>query len=414
MSPRSRGRKARAGRTTARPSPPARTAAELVAHALSVESAPPNAGSRPTSAREPAGSAQLSITALNCGVLREVPPHGLGMTYAFDTSGWRRAGRVSIRFDGRLLEPSAEAEQTARTFTVTDEVDVPAHAGRVTVTARAPKVTPGRWQITAAGSVEILADIDATARTWRLPAATAVGSTSFEPVMRVRAPGARLGIWPALVLIGALLAFASQLLIAPRLHLPGWRLVAVSVVASLLGLVASKVYHLVLHPKESGGLATSGMGVQGFVLGAVGTVVGGSAIAGMPVLRVLDAIAPGLLLGMTIGRFGCFFGGCCAGRPTSGRGLWSSDRHVGIRRIPVQLFESGIAFSLGLGSYVAAVNRVAPPGVVFVGAIAAYTLGRQLLFPLRDIARQTRYGRKLMITLTAGLLLIDIAVGATR
>jgi len=34
-----------------------------------------------------------------------------------------------------------------------------------------------------------------------------------------------------------------------------------------------------------------------------------------------------------------------------------------------------------------------PRGVVLVGAIAAYTLGRQLLFPLRDNARKTAHGR---------------------
>ena len=37
--------------------------------------------------------------------------------------------------------------------------------------------------------------------------------------------------------------------------------------------------------------------------------------------RVMDAIVPAMLLAMTVGRFGCFFGGCCAGRPTGG---WDS------------------------------------------------------------------------------------------
>jgi phosphatidylglycerol:prolipoprotein diacylglycerol transferase len=232
--------------------------------------------------------------------------------------------------------------------------------------------------------------------------------------MRVRAPGARLGVWPALVLSGALLALLTQLLLAPHMHLPGWRLVAVSVVASLIGLVISKLYHKVLHPKESDRLLTTGLGIQGFVLGAVGSVAVGSVIAGLPLLRVLDAIVPGLLLAMTVGRFGCFFAGCCAGRPTAGRGLWSSDRRLGIRRVPVQLFEAGIAFTVGVGALLADVLRVpVHAGLVFVGALAAYTLGRQLLFPLRDIARQTRHGRSGIVALTVGVLVADVALALT-
>ncbi|HEY4717209.1 MAG TPA: prolipoprotein diacylglyceryl transferase [bacterium] len=36
-----------------------------------------------------------------------------------------------------------------------------------------------------------------------------------------------------------------------------------------------------------------------------------------PVLTVADILAPALLLGETIGRWGCFFAGCCYGKPTS-------------------------------------------------------------------------------------------------
>ena len=335
------------------------------------------------------------------------------MTYCFDASGWSEPARVSVRFDGRLLDGAPAAGDLARTVSVTETVEVPARAGRVTLTARAPGVAPGRWRITATATVEQPVGEAGRARVWQLPAATGEGRTAFEPVMRVRAPGARLGVWPALVLTGALLAFVTQLLLAPRLHLPGWRLVAVSVVASLVGLVSSKVYHKVLHPKESGNLVSTGLGIQGFVLGAVATLALGSLVAGVPLLRLLDAIVPGLLFAMSVGRFGCFFGGCCAGRATSGRGLWSSDRRLGIRRIPVQLFESGIAVTVGVGAVVADVARVSVhAGLVFVGGLAAYTLGRQLLFPLRDIRRQTRRGRGAVIALTAAVLVVDVVLAA--
>src|SRR5215218_9285721 len=36
----------------------------------------------------------------------------------------------------------------------------------------------------------------------------------------------------------------------------------------------------------------------------------------MPLWLVSDAFAPGIALGHVIGRFGCFFAGCCFGKPT--------------------------------------------------------------------------------------------------
>ena len=335
------------------------------------------------------------------------------MTYGFDASAWAEPATVSVRFDGRLLDAAPEAGDGARTVSVTEMIEVPARAGRVTLTASARGVVPGRWRVTASATVEQPAGDAGRARVWQLPAATGEGRTCFEPVVRVRAPGARLGVWPALVFTGALLAFLSQLLLAPHLDLPGWRLVAVSVVASLIGFVSSKVYHQLLHPKETENLLTTGLGIQGFVLGTVGSIALGSTIAHLPLLRVLDAIVPGMLFAMTVGRFGCFFGGCCAGRATSGPGLWSSDRRLGIRRIPVQLFEAGIAGAVAVGAAAIELARVpVHPGLMFVGGLAAYTLGRQLLFPLRDIRRQTRRGRGSMIALTGAVLVLDVVLGA--
>lgn len=411
MSPRSRTRKQKPRPSAARRAPlPPRTVTDVVATAVATQ--PPASVRSAAATGSDTGRVRLLITSFNCETLRDFDPQGMGMTYCFDASRWEQPSRVSVRFDGRLLDPPA-ADQATGTFTVTEAVDVPAHAGAVTLTARAPRLTPGRWQATATASVETVGADRRPAQVWRLPAATAQGTTGFEPVMRVRAPGARLGVWPALVLTGALLAFASQLLVAPRLHVAAWPLVAVSVVASLVGLVTSKVYHKVLHPNETGGLAVTGLGIQGFVLGAISVLLAGSVIAGLPVLRALDAITPGLLLGMAIGRLGCFFGGCCAGRPTGGRGLWSSDRRLGIRRIPVQLFESAVAATVFAGALVADLLHAAPAGTVFVGALAAYVLGRQILFPLRDIPRQTRHGRPLMITVAVLVLVADIAVGLT-
>jgi phosphatidylglycerol:prolipoprotein diacylglycerol transferase len=56
-----------------------------------------------------------------------------------------------------------------------------------------------------------------------------------------------------------------------------------------------------------------------------GGLVGGTALAvrvlhkdGLPLVRVADATAPGVALGLFSGRIGCFLAGCCFGLPTDG------------------------------------------------------------------------------------------------
>jgi phosphatidylglycerol:prolipoprotein diacylglycerol transferase len=207
-------------------------------------------------------------------------------------------------------------------------------------------------------------------------------------------------------------ALALQGVLAGRSDLPERRVLVVSVVASLVGLVAAKLYYWVEHRGRPVNLLTGGLCIQGFVLGAVGTLMVGTLFVGVPAGRVLDVTTPGLLFGMTIGRFGCFFGGCCAGRATASRwGHWSSDRRLGVRRIPTQLLESVVAFSVGLAALLAVWNTPTDPaGTVFVGAMAAYTLGRQVLFPLRDLPRHTAHGRTITAMLAALALVVAVAV----
>jgi len=49
-------------------------------------------------------------------------------------------------------------------------------------------------------------------------------------------------------------------------------------------------------------------------------------------------------------------------------------------------------------------------GMLFLGALATYTLARQLLFPLRAEPRATRYGRAATITACAVTLLAALLI----
>jgi len=362
----------------------------------------------------------LHVVTFGCEPFADAKPQALGLTYWFDAAAKGEPYRVTIRFDGRRKGVKAKPRPHDR-FSVLESVDqVVPGSGPVAMTARIFDVAPGEWHVTAT-PVSGPHPRSATSRavsTGRptLPKASSSGTTLFAPVARVRAPGARLGVWPALVGLGATVALTVQALLAARSHLPVARVLLLSLVASVVGLVGAKLYYLTGH--YLGGrrpsLLTGGMCIQGFVLGAIGTLVLGAQVTGMPAGPLLDVTAPGLLFGMTIGRFGCFFGGCCAGRPTASRwGLWSSDRCLGMRRVPTQLLESAVALLVGLAALLAVRTTTPhPAGVVFVGAIAAYTLARQLLVPLRAGPRHTAHGRTLAMALALLVLAVDIALAA--
>ncbi len=146
-------------------------------------------------------------------------------------------------------------------------------------------------------------------------------------------------------------------------------------------------------------------------------VVAAAAFAGPGIPRgaYLGVAAPALLIGMAIGRPGCFWAGCCTGRPTTSRwGIWSSDRRVGCRRAPAQLLEGLAALIIGL-TVLAVVLLTGLPrsGPAALAGLAAYTLSRQFILGLRAEPRQWRYGRPVTAT-AAAIALVASAVLLAR
>ena len=417
-----------------KPAPPARTAARAPAPTPGPMAAPGPAVPASSSPRGiPNPTAQIITTASapvlaadmpsgplqvmtwSCESLGDADPQGLGLTYWFDAAPDGAPYPVSIRLSGRRTSGPGfpGARDTFQTVRTLDRV-LPG-SGRIALTERIGGIPAGTWEITATPVIPSAAD-GSPARTVRPalppPSGAATGTTTYFPVARVRAPGVRLGAWPALVGTGAAAALLVQGILGAQRQLPVGRLFLISVLACLIGLAGAKTYYLLTHREEKPNPLTAGMSIQGFVIAAVASVVLGSWWAGVPIGPMLDVTAPGLLLGLTIGRLGCFFGGCCAGRPTASRwGIWSSDRRVGVRRIPVQLLESSLAGILALSTTVA-VATMDPPvdGLHFVAGFGAYTLGRQLLFPLRGIPRKTAYGR--VVTLAVSTFLVAGAIAA--
>lgn len=336
------------------------------------------------------------------GALGELPPQGLAVTYTFDAPAGEAPYPVAIRFTGVRLDPGDGTGSDARgRFERVERVDrLPAGAGRVAVTARVQPLAAGEWRV-AAAPVDALGTPAAVLRLPRRVIATRTWTARLA-----FGPGVRLVAWPVLVGLGAVVALVAQAWLVARAGVDVAVVLALSLAGCGLGFVGGKVWYLVLHRKHPRTFLASGACIQGFLLVALGVVSLGAVLLALPVGVILDASVPGVLLGMAVGRPGCFLTGCCTGRPTGSRwGLWSSDRRLAVRRFPVQLVEAAAALLLGTAALLLVLAVPPPvPGGWFAAGLAAYTLCRQLLFPLR-VESRTSTGRAVTI-LACGLLLV--------
>ena len=103
-------------------------------------------------------------------------------------------------------------------------------------------------------------------------------------------------------------------------------------------------------PRELLTLARSGGVFYGGLILAVIVALWYIRRAGLPLWTTCDVFAPGIALGHVVGRFGCFFAGCCYGKPTTlPWGIIFTDPFaaanvgtpLGVHLHPTQLYEAG-------------------------------------------------------------------------
>lgn len=352
-------------------------------------------------------------------------------TYWFDPGSSGKPFSATIRFSGYRLGVTGKPEATD-SFRQDETIHgiVPG-SGPVSVTTTVRNISPGEWTVSAEpllrkGANRVVRSypwshlgprtVKPALSYWRKPAVVAGPAvplkTAYLPFARV--PGELPGAWPSLVGLGVALGVLLQTTLLARMHVDVRAGFAVLLLATIAGLAGAKIWFIAINPHSWRAEFPMGMCIQGFIVGAVVVLTAGLVILRMPIGAFLDAIVPGMFFGMAVGRHGCFFAGCCAGRPTASRwGLWASDRRVGARRIPTQLWESLVCLVIGSAALALVLQqRPSLHGAVFVGALAAYTLTRQVLLPLRFEPRKTSGGRWLVMG-TAGLLLIaDIVLSA--
>jgi phosphatidylglycerol---prolipoprotein diacylglyceryl transferase len=89
-----------------------------------------------------------------------------------------------------------------------------------------------------------------------------------------------------------------------------------ALVGAKLLLVVTDFSTFVSDPSQLITLARSGGVFYGGLLLAVSVALWYIRRIGLPLWTTCDVFAPGIALGHVVGRFGCFFAGCCWGKPT--------------------------------------------------------------------------------------------------
>jgi phosphatidylglycerol---prolipoprotein diacylglyceryl transferase len=226
-------------------------------------------------------------------------------------------------------------------------------------------------------------------------------------MLRSKVPGITRYAYGPLVVLGVLVGLVLEGLLLARAHYALLRPVGFSVAAVAAGVVGGKTWYGAVHQWRK----WDGWCIQGFVAGAA-FVVAAVAVAGpgLPPGAFLAAATPALLIGMGIGRHACFWAGCCTGRATASHwGIWCSDRRLGCRRMPVQLYEAWTALTIGAAALATVLAEgLARTGPVAVIGLAAYTLIRQGILGLRDEPRAWRYGRPVTASLAAAALVAGV------
>ncbi len=127
-----------------------------------------------------------------------------------------------------------------------------------------------------------------------------------------------------------LLAFCCSFLLvqwrAPKVGIDPDRLPGVYVAAGIGGIIGARVLYAVavewkeLLANPAHLFSMSGVAVYGGVVGGALAVLAVARPLSIPIWKLADIAGPSVLIGMSVGRLGCFFAGCCHGAPAPAGG----------------------------------------------------------------------------------------------
>ena len=201
--------------------------------------------------------------------------------------------------------------------------------------------------------------------------------------------------YPVMLYVAIVLGIYAQLLAARSIGLDTGAVLAATLIVAAIALFGARLLFVVPHwrafSREPGRIlrfAEGGASMYGGVLLAVPMSVPVLALLGLPFGTYWDTTTFTMLVGLAVGRIGCFLNGCCAGRETHRLGAWlPNDRGEWKRRIPTQVLEAAWTAVVLAGAVM--LWRHQPfAGALLPYAVGAYGAGRLVLETLRE--RQDR------------------------
>jgi phosphatidylglycerol:prolipoprotein diacylglycerol transferase len=198
-----------------------------------------------------------------------------------------------------------------------------------------------------------------------------------------------------LMFIGIIVGVLLTLHLARRAGFTDDIIYTSSICAVIFGLIGARITHILDHldyysdnPGKIIALQEGGLGWYGGLIGGVLAVVVYSRIRKFSLGRFADAAAPGIMLGLSIGRIGCTINGDSVGTPTSlpwGFIYTNPDSFapLGVATHPAPVYE--IIWNMALfGVLWRLKDRIKPDGSLFLVMIAVYSFGRFFISFVRD------------------------------
>jgi phosphatidylglycerol---prolipoprotein diacylglyceryl transferase len=243
----------------------------------------------------------------------------------------------------------------------------------------------------------------------------------FPELFKIPGLGIEVATYGVLLAIGFLLALWVAGRLGERDGLPKNRIYDLGLYILAAALVGSKILMLFTDPEAEAlsldFLRSGGVFYGGFVAALLVSVFLMRRYK-LPWRKTADAFAPGIALGHTIGRLGCFSAGCCWGKPTdSWLGVHFTDRAGALTGvptdaalIPTQLIEAAANFFI-FGFLLWLWKRRRFEGQVIYAYLIIYSIARFTIEFWRDDPRGQVFGLSTsqfisLILFTLGLLLM--------
>lgn len=253
--------------------------------------------------------------------------------------------------------------------------------------------------------------------------------------------GMPLRSYGLMVVTGMVTCFFIQRYFGKRVGLTGDQILTVWVYGGVTSLIGARGLHVLVNWHDYAANPVSALAFWDGGLVFIGAAVSSLLFAvvylgrvGRPVLPSLDAFTLGIALTHGFGRLGCFFTGCCYGRPTdlpwgvsfpvgsiaqftlAQMGVIASDAPTAHLH-PTQLYEAGATFVIGFTLLAWYLKGRPRPGMILTGYLLAYPVVRFFLELVRDdpereflIRIPEEAPRLLSTSQTGALIIVPIAL----